>query len=76
MSILAGDGFDSHYKSLAPDMYYIKLDDDIVFIREGAVDAMLQEKLRGRFWIVSANVINHSGASLVLNPCAVNLAML
>lgn len=57
----AGQGFANHYKQLASDRYYIKLDDDIMFIKDGAIEAMLHEKLRNRFWIVSANIINHSG---------------
>ena len=57
----AGQGFAKHYKQLASDRYYVKLDDDVMYIQPGAVEAMLHEKLRNRFWIVSANVINHSG---------------
>ena len=57
----AGEGFANHYKQLVSDRYYIKLDDDIMFIKDGAMEAMLHEKLRNRFWIVSANIINHSG---------------
>ena len=57
----AGKGFARHYRQLASDRYYIKLDDDIMYIKEGAIEAMLREKLRNRFWIISANVINHSG---------------
>lgn len=37
-----------------------KFDDDIMFIQEKGIDAMLREKLSDRFWIVSANVINHT----------------
>ena len=59
--MLAGLGWSSHYSSLEPDKYYIKFDDDIVYIKDGAIDDMLHEKLRNRFWLISANVINHSG---------------
>ncbi len=64
----AGKGFANHYRQLASDTYYIKLDDDIVYIKEGAIEAMLHEKLKSRFWIISANVINHSGAFCILRP--------
>ena len=64
----AGKGFANHYRQLASDTYYIKLDDDIVYIKEGAVEAMLHEKLRSRFWIISANVINHSGGYCIPKP--------
>ncbi len=64
----AGKGFANHYRQLASDTHYIKLDDDIVYIKEGAVEAMLYEKLRSRFWIVSANVINHSGGYCIPRP--------
>lgn len=52
-------GFASIYKGLHPDKYYIKLDDDIMFIRKGSFEAMLEEKLKGRFWLVSGNIVNH-----------------
>lgn len=61
----SGRGFANHYRQLASDTYYIKLDDDIVYINEGAIEAMLHEKLRNRFWIISANVINHSVLTFV-----------
>jgi len=64
-SVVAGKGFANHYRQLASDRYYIKLDDDIMYIKEGAIEAMLREKLSNRFWIISANVINHSGKSSV-----------
>lgn len=57
----AGLGWSSHYKSLKPNRFYVKLDDDIMYIKDEAIDDMLHEKLRNRFWLVSANVINHSG---------------
>ncbi|DBA90473.1 TPA: hypothetical protein ACH3X1_003737 [Trebouxia sp. C0004] len=61
----SGKGFANHYRQLASDTYYIKLDDDIVYIKEGAIEALLHEKLRNRFWIISANVINHSVLTFV-----------
>ena len=45
--------------------YYLKLDDDVMWVGEGAIEAMLEEKLRGRFLYLSANVINHSTLVLV-----------
>lgn len=39
----------------------MKFDDDIMYIKDSTIDDMLHEKLKKRFWIVSANVINHSG---------------
>ena len=48
--------------------YYLKIDDDVVWVGDGAIEAMLEEKLRGRFLIVSANVINHSTLSSVRPP--------
>ena len=32
-----------------------------MYVGEHAIDMMLHEKLKDRFFIVSANVINHSG---------------
>ena len=59
-----GAGWSSHYSSLKPNRFYVKFDDDIMYIKDGAIDDMLHEKLKQRFWIVSANVINHSGLHL------------
>lgn len=58
---LAGKNYTEQYQSLDPDVYYVKLDDDTMYVGEQAIDMMLHEKLRDRFFIVSANVINHSG---------------
>lgn len=58
--IVEGEHFTEHYQSLDPDVYYVKLDDDTMYVGERAIDMMLHEKLRDRFFIVSANVINHS----------------
>lgn len=67
---LAGKNYTEQYQSLDPDVYYVKLDDDTMYIGEQAIDMMLHEKLRDRFFIVSANVINHSGIhSLVQYLC-------
>lgn len=37
----------------------------MVWVGDGAIEAMLEEKLRGRFLFVSGNIINHSTISLV-----------
>lgn len=63
---LAGKNYNEHYRSLDPDVYYVKLDDDTMYVGERAIDMMLHEKLRDRFFIVSANVINHSGTHWLL----------
>ena len=62
--VLAAANFNDHYQSLDPDKYYVKLDDDSMYVGPHAIDMMLHEKLRDRFFIVSANVINHSGESV------------
>lgn len=54
----SGD-FASFYRELEDSRYYIKFDDDIMYIRRGTIEAMLHEKLQERYWMVSANVINH-----------------
>lgn len=48
-----------------PGAYYIKIDDDVTYIAEGAIAEMIREKRRGRFLFVSANVINHGILSAV-----------
>eukprot|EP00435_Cladocopium_sp_Y103_P037215 s766_g9.t2 len=48
-----------------PGAYYIKIDDDVVFIADGAIPDMIREKRRGRFLFVSANVVNHGILSAV-----------
>uniref|UniRef100_A0A7S4R648 Uncharacterized protein n=1 Tax=Alexandrium monilatum TaxID=311494 RepID=A0A7S4R648_9DINO len=48
-----------------PDTVYIKIDDDIVYIADEAIPAMVRERLRGRCGVVSANVVNHAILSAV-----------
>lgn len=48
-----------------PGAYYIKIDDDVTYIADGAIAEMVREKRRGRFLFVSANVINHGILSAV-----------
>ena len=45
--------------------YYVKMDDDVVWLADGAIEAMLEEKLRGRYLYLSANIVNHSSLGLV-----------
>jgi len=55
-----GWSFDAHYKGLNPEQYYFKIDDDIVYIHEGALEHMLEAKIQNPdVLFVSANVINH-----------------
>ena len=61
-------GFASIYKGLDPAKYYIKLDDDIMFIRKGSFEAMLEEKLKDRFWLVSGNIVNHPSEPVNWSP--------
>lgn len=65
------------YEGLEDSQLYLKIDDDIVYIKDGAVEAMLEEYLERRFLFVSANVINHPwlshihhrmGATLPFHP--------
>jgi hypothetical protein len=58
--------FDSHYDSLDKHRLYVKIDDDIVFIRASAIEMLVREKLEhGRYLFVSANVVAHSTLSHV-----------
>ena len=64
-----GAGFESHYKQLTSSHYFVKFDDDIMYIKDKAIDAMLHAKLMNQFWIVSANVINHSSKFFPVTLC-------
>jgi hypothetical protein len=35
-------------QSFDADTYYVKIDDDVVFMQDGAIEAMVAEKMRGR----------------------------
>lgn len=40
-----------------------------MYVKDDAIDAMLHQKLKNEFWMVSANVINHAGGfSLATAP--------
>ena len=43
----------------------MKMDDDVVWLSDGAFQAMLEEKLRGRYLYLTANIVNHSSLGLV-----------
>ncbi|KAK9917316.1 hypothetical protein WJX75_003075 [Coccomyxa subellipsoidea] len=53
------------YNIARPDRLYVKIDDDVIFIQDGAIEALVEEKLRGRYLFVSANVVNHPLLSYV-----------
>ncbi len=57
-----------HQPVRVPRRFYVKLDDDVVWLADGAIEAMLEEKLRGRFLYLSANIVNHSSLGLVRRP--------
>eukprot|EP00928_Gymnodinium_smaydae_P054708 TRINITY_DN3843_c0_g2_i2.p1 TRINITY_DN3843_c0_g2~~TRINITY_DN3843_c0_g2_i2.p1 ORF type:complete len:294 (-),score=54.42 TRINITY_DN3843_c0_g2_i2:93-974(-) len=48
-----------------PGAYYIKIDDDVTYIADGALGEMVREKRRGRFLFVAANIVNHGILSAV-----------
>eukprot|EP00927_Polykrikos_kofoidii_P016782 TRINITY_DN17616_c0_g1_i1.p1 TRINITY_DN17616_c0_g1~~TRINITY_DN17616_c0_g1_i1.p1 ORF type:complete len:389 (+),score=61.39 TRINITY_DN17616_c0_g1_i1:77-1243(+) len=63
---IEGGGWDVVWRLASePGSYYLKIDDDIVYIAEGAIAEMIREKRRGRFLFVSANVVNHGIMSAV-----------
>ncbi|KAL7748261.1 hypothetical protein RI367_006220 [Sorochytrium milnesiophthora] len=51
--------FSVHYDWMERDKLYVKIDDDVVFVEDGTIEALLQEKLRDRYLFVSANIVNH-----------------
>ena len=59
--------------------YYVKIDDDVIYIADGAIAAMLDAKLRQKWLFVSANTVNHGHlgwASLFIRLAASNLECL
>jgi hypothetical protein len=73
--------YNQHYDNLEPNSIYVKIDDDIIFIHDRAIEALVREKLeRHQFIFASANVVNHALLSHVHmrigalhHPAAVNL---
>ena len=57
--------FKQLYASCQDNDIVFKIDDDIVFIKNGTFEKMLDEYLTGNHYILSANVINHSQLSYV-----------
>eukprot|EP00397_Hematodinium_sp_SG-2012_P039057 GEMP01042583.1.p1 GENE.GEMP01042583.1~~GEMP01042583.1.p1 ORF type:complete len:181 (+),score=30.48 GEMP01042583.1:73-615(+) len=57
---IKGGGWDVIWRLVTePQAYYLKIDDDILYIAPGAIANLVREKKRNRFLFVSANVINH-----------------
>jgi len=64
--MIDGGGWDVIWRLASePKAIYVKIDDDIVYIADGAIAELVREKLRGRFLFVSANVVNHGILSAV-----------
>ncbi|EXJ78878.1 hypothetical protein A1O1_09280 [Capronia coronata CBS 617.96] len=65
----AGDGLDTFtnaYKLCQPNTYCVKIDDDIVFMEDNAIQALVQRKIENaQYLIVSANVLNQPDLSWV-----------
>lgn len=58
--------FRDGYKLCKPNTYYVKIDDDVVFMEDNAIEAIIQRKIDHReYLIVSANVLNPPGLSWV-----------
>lgn len=52
--------FHVHYRNLDPNRYYVKIDDDVLYIHPNAIQSMLEAKLFNSDAIfITANVINH-----------------
>lgn len=52
-------GYTGHYAWLKPDQYYVKIDDDVTYFKDDALDIMLNAYLEHKYFLISANVINH-----------------
>lgn len=61
------------YGSVQDDRLYVKMDDDIVFIQDGAIEELLEEHLARRYLFVSANVVNHPILTAVHNRMGATL---
>lgn len=52
--------FHVHYRDLDPSRYYVKIDDDLLYIHPGTIESMLETKLsQPDALFISANVVNH-----------------
>ncbi|KAG2446951.1 hypothetical protein HYH02_008105 [Chlamydomonas schloesseri] len=57
-------GYTGHYAWMDPAQIYVKIDDDVVFIADHAVDHMLAAHMLNRWHLISANVVNHQPLEL------------
>ncbi|GFR45130.1 hypothetical protein Agub_g6510 [Astrephomene gubernaculifera] len=57
-------GYTGHYAWMDPGTVYVKIDDDVVFIADDAIDHMLAAHMLHRYHLISANVVNHQPLEL------------
>ncbi|KXZ52832.1 hypothetical protein GPECTOR_8g215 [Gonium pectorale] len=57
-------GYTGHYAWMDPAQLYVKIDDDVVYIGDDAIDHMLAAHMLNRYHLISANVINHQPLEL------------
>lgn len=58
--------FEKAYKLCQPDTYYVKMDDDIVFMEDNAIQSIIRRKIdKPEYLVVSANMLNHPALSWV-----------
>lgn len=58
--------FSEAYKLCKPDVLYVKIDDDLLFMEDNAIQSIIQRKIDNpEYVMVSANVINQPAASWV-----------
>jgi hypothetical protein len=55
----ASESFNPLYRAIDENEYVFKIDDDIVFIKKGCFESMLNEYIKNEHVFLSANVINH-----------------
>ncbi|GIL74373.1 hypothetical protein Vretimale_2088 [Volvox reticuliferus] len=57
-------GYTGHYAWMDPTTIYVKIDDDVVYISDDAIDHMLIAHNLNRYHLISANVVNHQPLEL------------
>ncbi|GLI70423.1 hypothetical protein VaNZ11_015330 [Volvox africanus] len=57
-------GYTGHYAWMDPATIYVKIDDDVVYISDDAIDHMLFALNLNRYHLISANVVNHQPLEL------------
>ncbi|EFJ46198.1 hypothetical protein VOLCADRAFT_121088 [Volvox carteri f. nagariensis] len=57
-------GYTGHYAWMDPATIYVKIDDDVVYIADDAIDHMLIAHNLHRYHLISANVVNHQPLEL------------